>query len=200
MDVLAAGKAKGKTFRTAVHVHEEGAPLTYTEYRGYDIKSTTSDAAALRVQYGVVFITGGRSPEQARNLPNIMSIVQQALSREIVVAAICRGPELLIAAGVTNTAMSGSTLIQDVIEKSGNTFEKGRVVVAERSNRATIITAPPTHIGVMIKYVVDTDATSRVVPASEINWSYRPALITVLMLAVLFVIKKGTCENRRISP
>lgn len=202
VDTLAAGKRKGETFRTAVHVHEANAPLTYTEYRGYDFKATTSDAEASRVKYDAVFITGGRSPEQARDFPKIIKIVQDALDREsTVVAAICHGPELLIAAGLTGIAMSGSTLIKDVVTKSGNTFEKGRVVVVDRTGRGSIITAPPTHIGIMMSYLIDknhSSAMSSLVPKS--HGSSRGGRSVALLVLLVFLVLGTAVTKRRKEP
>ena len=100
VDIFAPGKEPPQTFRTAVHVHESVAPLTHTEYRGYDIKTTVNITSALEKDYEAIFITGGHSPEQLRIFPRVIELLIKSLSTCPVVAAICHGPELLISAGV----------------------------------------------------------------------------------------------------
>ena len=98
VDAVCPDKMPGETVATAVHDFD-GAQ-TYSEKRGHNFR-ITADFAAIRPQnYDALLIPGGRSPEYLRLNPRVLDIVRHFDSERKPIAAVCHGPQILMAAGV----------------------------------------------------------------------------------------------------
>lgn len=139
VDIVSPGISKGKTLTTAVHIHGKESPFTYTETQGYPVKVTKSLDKVKPPSYSGIIIPGGRAPEYIRNVPKAVAIVKYFLNKRMPVGAICHGPQLVIAAGVTDCRMSGSETIRKEVECQ-NKWVQGKVVVDDKT---LIITSPP---------------------------------------------------------
>src|SRR5438477_611477 len=67
---------------------------------GYPMKATRASKEVTIDDYAVLVIPGGRAPDKWRMDEAFVRIVRQAFARDVVVAAVCHGPQLLIEANV----------------------------------------------------------------------------------------------------
>ena len=92
------GKKAGETVKTAVHDFE--GDQTYSEKRGHNF-SITHDFDKINLDdYAGLVIPGGRAPEYLRLDPKVIEIVQYFDKSKKPIAAICHGPQILVAANV----------------------------------------------------------------------------------------------------
>jgi protease I len=86
---------------------------------------------AVRPQdYDLLLLPGGRAPASLRKNPRAVAIARQFLQAEKPVAAICHGPQLLLATGLL--AGRSATCYRDVrreLEAAGVKYENREVVV-----------------------------------------------------------------------
>ena len=92
-------KKKGETVKTAIHDFE--GDQTYTEKPGHHFALNYSFADVRVDDYVGLVIAGGRAPEYLRLYPKVLEIVRHFFDKNKAVAAICHGPQILNAAGVT---------------------------------------------------------------------------------------------------
>ena len=92
------GKKKGEKVRTAVHDFE--GDQTYSEKRGHDFTLNATFDECKPGDYDALVIPGGRAPEYLRLDAKVVEAVQHFASASKPIAAICHGPQLLVAAGV----------------------------------------------------------------------------------------------------
>src|SRR5437763_8983075 len=97
------GKKSGETVKTAVHDFE--GDQTYTEKPGHRFTLNATFADVRAADYDALVIPGGRAPEYLRLNPQVIAAVQHFTSANKPIAAICHGPQLLVAAG----ALKGRT-------------------------------------------------------------------------------------------
>ena len=93
------GKKKGDKVSTAVHDFEEWQ--TYTEKQGHKLTLSASfDEVFLNYkEYDGLWIPGGRAPEYLRMNPQILELVKYFNESGKPLAAICHGPQILVACG-----------------------------------------------------------------------------------------------------
>ena len=78
---------------------------------------------AQNIEFDVLVIPGGRSPERARQNPQAVELVKKAFSNGKLIMAICHGPQLLISAGIVRGhRITGHPGIKDDIENAGATY------------------------------------------------------------------------------
>lgn len=92
------GKKAGDTVKTAIHDFE--GDQTYSEKQGHNF-SINQDFDTIKADdYDGLVIPGGRAPEYLRLNPKIIDIVKSFIKNNKPVAAICHGPQILVAADV----------------------------------------------------------------------------------------------------
>jgi protease I len=92
------GKKEGDKVATAVHDFE--SEQTYSEKRGHNFRINMDFAEVNPSHYDGLVLPGGRSPEYLRLNENVLDIVRHFFEANKPCAAICHGPQLLVAAGV----------------------------------------------------------------------------------------------------
>jgi protease I len=92
------GKKKGDTVKTAIHDFE--GDQTYTEKPGHHFALNYSFDEIKVSNYSGFVIAGGRAPEYLRLNAKVLEIVKYFFSKDLPVAAICHGIQILTAAGV----------------------------------------------------------------------------------------------------
>ena len=140
------GKKVGDTVKTAIHDFE--GDQTYTEKPGHNFRlSATFDDVAPETYDGLV-IPGGRAPEYLRLNPRVLEIVRHFVDANKPIAAICHGPQILVAAGV----LEGKTCIaypavQPDLEKVGATVGEINDTFSNAVVDGNLVTAPawPAH-------------------------------------------------------
>ena len=98
VDAICPGKKVGDTIATAIHDFE--GFLTYTEKRGHNFAINADFDNTNAADYDGLIITGGRSPEYLRLNEEVVNMVRHFLSTNKPIAAICHGPQLLVATGM----------------------------------------------------------------------------------------------------
>lgn len=92
------GKKKGDTVKTAIHDFE--GDQTYSEKPGHHFALNYSFDEVNVSDYSGLVIAGGRAPEYLRLNKKVIEIAQYFFSKNLPVAAICHGIQILTAANV----------------------------------------------------------------------------------------------------
>ena len=92
------GKKAGEKVRTAVHDFE--GDQTYSEKPGHNFTLNATFAEVDAATYDALVIPGGRAPEYLRLNHEVLQVVMHFFVANKPVAAICHGPQILVAAGV----------------------------------------------------------------------------------------------------
>ncbi len=104
VDVVCPGKKAGEQVATAIH--DFVGFQTYAELRGHNFTlNKTFDNVKLE-DYAGLYITGGRAPEYIRLDPKVIEYTKYFFEKNLPVAAICHGIQVLTAADV----VKGKTL------------------------------------------------------------------------------------------
>jgi protease I len=98
VDSVCPNKKPGDTVKTAIHDFE--GDQTYSEKPGHNFQITADFAAVSAADYDALVIPGGRAPEYLRLDPKVIELVQGFHKAKKPIAAICHGPQILVAAGV----------------------------------------------------------------------------------------------------
>ena len=98
VDVVCPGKKAGDSVITAIHDFD-GAQ-TYSEKPGHRFAITANFDEIDPVVYDAIVLPGGRAPEYLRLNSRVLEIVRYFSSSSKPIAAICHGPQILVAAGV----------------------------------------------------------------------------------------------------
>ena len=97
-DVVCPDKKAGDIVPTAIHDFE--GDQTYTEKRGHNFRLNATFAEVRPEAYDGLMIPGGRSPEYLRLDQRVLAMVDHFVKARKPLAAICHGPQLLVASGV----------------------------------------------------------------------------------------------------
>ena len=96
--VVCPDKKKGDKIKTAIHDFE--GDQTYTEKPGHNFVLNYSFDDVVTGNYSGLVIAGGRAPEYLRLHKKVLEIVRYFFEKNLPVAAICHGIQILTAAGV----------------------------------------------------------------------------------------------------
>lgn len=118
VDAACPDKRAGQTVRTAIHDFE--GDQTYSEKPGHRFAVTVDFDAVDPAQYDALVLPGGRAPEYLRLDARVIAIVRHFVDAGKPIAAICHGPQLLMAVDALNgkTCTAYPALKPDV-ERSG---------------------------------------------------------------------------------
>jgi protease I len=139
-------KKAGEKVRTAVHDFE--GDQTYSEKPGHNFTLTATFDEVKPEDYDGLVIPGGRAPEYIRLNARVLEIARHFAEANKPIAAICHGPQVLVAAGV----LAGKTCIaypavQPDIEKVGGKLGTINETFSNAVVDGNIVTAPawPAH-------------------------------------------------------
>lgn len=93
-------KSAGDTVATSIHDFE--GEQTYSEKRGHNFALNATFDDVKPSDYDALVIPGGRAPEYLRLNKVVLNMVKHFFEQNKPVAAICHGPQLLVAADVLN--------------------------------------------------------------------------------------------------
>ncbi|MBN1678794.1 MAG: DJ-1/PfpI family protein [Anaerolineae bacterium] len=137
-------KKAGETVRTSIHDFE--GDQTYSEKRGHNFALNATFANVNAADYDALVIPGGRAPEYIRLNPKVIEITRHFAEADKPIAAICHGPQILVAAGVLKgkTATAYPAVGPD-ITVAGGTYKE--VPVTDAVVDGNLVTAPawPAH-------------------------------------------------------
>lgn len=100
VDVVCPGKKKNEVIATAVH--DFVGYQTYAELRGHNFVINKSFDEVNVADYDGLYICGGRSSEYIRLNNKVIDFVKYFFEKNLPVAAICHGIQVLTPAGVLN--------------------------------------------------------------------------------------------------
>ncbi|MEX0495029.1 DJ-1/PfpI family protein [Raoultella terrigena] len=121
VDVVCPGKRSGEYIKTAIHDFE--GDQIYTEKPGHLFRLTASFDEIRVQEYAGVYITGGRAPEYLRLNKSVLNIIHYANNFSLPIAAICHGPQILVAAGVLKgKKLTGYFTLKPEVEMAGGSW------------------------------------------------------------------------------
>lgn len=137
-------KKAGDSVRTSIHDFE--GDQTYSEKRGHNFALNATFADVNAADYDALVIPGGRAPEYIRLNSKVIAITKHFADADKPIAAICHGPQILVAAGVLKgkTATAYPAVGPD-ITVAGGTYKE--VPVTDAVVDGKLVTAPawPAH-------------------------------------------------------
>lgn len=115
-------KKKGDTIRTAIHDFE--GDQTYSEKPGHNFILNYSFKDIVLTEYSGLVIPGGRAPEYLRLNKRVIEIVQYFFSKNLPVAAICHGIQILTAADVVKgRKLTAYPAVSPEVKLAGGEFQ-----------------------------------------------------------------------------
>ncbi|MEZ6092183.1 MAG: DJ-1/PfpI family protein [Pirellulaceae bacterium] len=98
VDTVCPDKRPGEKVATAIHDFE--GHQTYSEKPGHQFAITADFATVNADQFDGLVIPGGRAPEYLRMNSKVIELVQAFAAARKPIAAVCHGPQILVAAGL----------------------------------------------------------------------------------------------------
>lgn len=148
------GKKTGDTVKTAIHDFE--GDQTYTEKPGHNFLINYDFDSADPSTYDGLVIPGGRAPEYLRLNPKVLEIVRHFAEAKKPIAAVCHGPQLLVAAGVLkDKGCTAYPAVKPEIELAGGNWLNINETFSNAHVDGNLVTAPawPAHPEWMSKFL-----------------------------------------------
>ena len=96
--------------------------------------------------FDALLLPGGRAPVYLRNIDRCTEVVRHFVEGNKPIAAICRGPLILLAAGVKGRRLTGSSLIKPRVTIGGCTYVEARGEAVTDGNIVTVTGRPYYHV------------------------------------------------------
>lgn len=151
VDVVCPDKNAGDQIATAVH--DFIGFQTYAELRGHNFTINKSFDKVNLEEYSGLYIPGGRAPEYIRLNEKVLDYTRYFFEKNLPVAAICHGIQILVAAGV----LKGRTLtaypaVGPDIAVAGGTYKEIPVTDAITDGNLTTSPAWPGHQAILKEF------------------------------------------------
>ena len=146
VDTVCPDKKAGDTVKTAIHDFE--GDQTYTEKVGHNFQVTADFDAIKPEDYDALLIPGGRAPEYLRLNERILEITRYFAKEKKPIAAICHGPQILVAAGILEgKSCSSYPAVKPEVEQSGANWIANNETFSNAHVDGNLVTAPawPAH-------------------------------------------------------
>jgi protease I len=143
-DVTIAAPKK-KRLHVVIHQQEPGWD-TYVEMPWYAMDADASFDDIDPSGYDGLLLPGGRAPEQIRNIDRCVELVRHFVETNKPIGAICRGPLVLLEAGVKGRRLTGNSLIKPRVAMRGCTYVESRGEAVVDGNIATVNGRPYYHV------------------------------------------------------
>lgn len=139
VDVICPGKKKGDAIATAIH--DFTGFQTYQELRGHNFTLTKTFDEVNVEEYQGLYITGGRAPEYIRLNQKVLEFTRYFFDKNLPVAAICHGIQVLVAAGVTSKrTLTCYPAVSPDVTCAGGAYKE--VLPTEAVTDGNLITSP----------------------------------------------------------
>ncbi len=158
VDAVCPGKKAGEFIRTSIHDFE--GDQTYSEKRGHNFTVNATFDHVNPEHYDALVIPGGRAPEYLRLNQRVLEIVRHFDEAHKPIAAICHGPQILVAAGVVKGhKMSCYPAVGPDINVAGGEYQD--IPVTDAYVDGNYVTAPawPAHPAWLNKFLHVMHAT-----------------------------------------
>jgi PfpI family intracellular protease len=136
---------KKKRLHVVIHQQEEGWD-TYIELPWYAMDADASFDEIDPANFDGLLLPGGRAPEHIRNIDRCVEIVRHFVNSGKPIGAVCRGPLVLLEAGVRGRRLTGNSLIKPRVGIRGCTFVESRGEAVVDGNIVTVCGRPYYHV------------------------------------------------------
>lgn len=151
VDVVCPGKKKGESIATAIH--DFVGFQTYAELRGHNfILNQTFDQINLE-DYDGLYVCGGRAPEYIRLNEGVILATKHFFEKNLPVAAICHGIQILTAANVVKgRTLTAYPAVGPEVTLAGGTFKEINADEAITDGNLTTSPAWPGHPAILKEF------------------------------------------------
>ena len=149
------GKKAGEKVKTAVHDFE--GDQTYSEKPGHNFMLTATFDDVKPEDYDGLVIPGGRAPEYIRLNEKVLAITRHFAEKKKPIAAICHGPQILVAAGVLKgKTCTAYPAVKPDVEEAGAKWGSVNATASNAVVDGNLVTAPawPAHPEWIKKFLV----------------------------------------------
>lgn len=143
-DVTIAAPKK-KRLHVVIHQQEPGWD-TYVERPWYAMDADASFDEIDPSTFDGLLLPGGRAPEHIRNIDRCVELVRHFVETNKPIGAICRGPLVLLEAGVKGRRLTGNSLIKPRVAMRGAIYVESRGEAVVDGNIVTVIGRPYYHV------------------------------------------------------
>lgn len=140
------GKKPGDTVKTAIHDFE--GDQTYSEKRGHNFAINYDFDQVNPDDYAGLVIPGGRAPEYLRLNDKVIGIVRDFHNKNKPIAAICHGPQILVAAdALKGKKCTAYPAVKPDVVMAGAIWEEPSAAADNAVVDGNLVTAPawPAH-------------------------------------------------------
>lgn len=146
VDTVCPDKKQGDTVKTAIHDFE--GDQTYSEKVGHNFMITAEFNSIRADDYDALVIPGGRAPEYLRLNTRVLELVREFDKDNKPIAAVCHGPQILVAAGVLEgKSCAAYPACSPDVEVAGGTWVANNETFSNAHVDGNLVTAPawPAH-------------------------------------------------------
>jgi PfpI family intracellular protease len=143
-DVTVAAPKK-KRLHVVIHQQEPGWD-TYVERPWYAMDADASFDEVDPSTFDGLLLPGGRAPEHIRNIDRCVELVRHFVETNKPIGAICRGPLVLLEAGVKGRRLTGNSLIKPRVAMRGAIYVESRGEAVVDGNIVTVCGRPYHHV------------------------------------------------------
>jgi len=146
VETVCPGKKSGDTVKTAIHDFE--GDQTYSEKPGHNFMITADFDSIDPAGFDALVIPGGRAPEYLRLNEDVLEMVRHFHRQDKPIAAICHGPQILVAAGVLEgKKCSAYPACRPDVEIAGGSYIANNETFTDAHVDGNLVTAPawPAH-------------------------------------------------------
>lgn len=145
-------KKAGDTIRTAIHDFE--GDQTYSEKPGHNFSLNATFADIKAEDYDALVIPGGRAPEYLRLNEKVLEIARYFAEKNLPIAAVCHGAQILAAAGVLQgKKCSAYPAVGPEVRECGGTYMNIAVDKAYVDDNLVSAPAWPAHPEWLAKFL-----------------------------------------------
>lgn len=151
VDVVCPDKKAGDLIATAIH--DFTGYQTYIELRGHNFVITKDFDKVKPEEYCGLYITGGRAPEYIRLNPKVLEYTRYFFEKNLPVAAICHGIQVLTAAGVVKgRTLTAYAAVGPEVTLAGGTYKNIPPAQAITDGNLTTSPAWPGHQAILAEF------------------------------------------------
>lgn len=151
VDVVCPGKKKGEQIATAIH--DFVGFQTYVELRGHNFTLNQTFESIQLEDYDGLYVCGGRAPEYIRLNEGVILATKYFFEKNLPVAAICHGIQILTAADVVRgRSLTAYPAVGPEVTLAGGIFKEINADEAFTDGNLTTSPAWPGHPAILKEF------------------------------------------------
>lgn len=151
VDVVCPGKKKGEQIATSIH--DFVGFQTYAELRGHNFTLNQTFESINLEDYDGLYVCGGRAPEYIRLNEGVILATRYFFDKNLPVAAICHGIQILTAANVVKgRTLTAYPAVGPEVTLAGGTFKEINADEAFTDGNLTTSPAWPGHPAILKEF------------------------------------------------